>query len=149
MILEIFESKHAKDLSNILNSDTKLRPELELESLISEDDFLAQTNTWILNNNSESFAIMQDQQAIGLISLSHIKQNEKSARIGYWLASSYWNQGIGTRAFEAVLQVAKNKKLKSVSATIPESSIASLKIWQKFGATLKLNNNNYSACLEF
>lgn len=137
------------ELVSILNEDRELLVFLSCDVIknISVEDFISQNKKWSDENQAELFAVMLEERAIGMISLSHIDKNNKRAQIGYWLASAYWNQGYASQAFSQVLVMAKNKGLESVSGSVPMDNIASQVIWKKFGA--KSHKIDNSSCLRF
>ena len=76
----------ARELAGMLNHDVMLRNELgfpETEQMQSPDEFLRTTLEWQQRTRSRSYAILLNDKAIGLISLSHM--DGTTARIGYWL----------------------------------------------------------------
>jgi ribosomal-protein-alanine N-acetyltransferase len=127
----------ARELAGMLNHDVMLRNELgfpETEQMQSPDEFLRTTLEWQQRTRSRSYAILLNDKAIGLISLSHM--DGTTARIGYWLSSSYWNKGCMTQAFSMLLEQAVKSGFKTVKATIDPKNIASIKIWEKWGASI-------------
>lgn len=127
----------ARELAGILNHDVMLRNELGIpktEQMQSPKEFLKTTLEWQHRTRSQSYAILLDDKAIGLISLSHM--DGTTARIGYWLSSSYWNKGYMTQAFSMVLEQAGKSGLKTIKATIDPKNTASIKIWEKWGASM-------------
>jgi len=130
------------ELERILNTDTKLRASLGIKNECH--DFLGHTLKWMQDTNSITYVIIDDSP-LGLISISHIKDGE--ARIGYWLASAYWNMGITSMAFERILSKARWMGIVKVSGTIKFDNANSLAIWKKFGASIAENNEGFHASI--
>ena len=96
----------AESLSDILNTDQKLRDKLGMTELetVTADQFLDEIVRWETEKLAISFAILQGRAAIGLISLSKIDHDKKMCYMGNWLASSLWDKGIGTEAMISAVQ---------------------------------------------
>jgi len=136
--LEKIDEKYARHLVNILNDDKKLIEFLGgKKEIASYEKFTVYNEEWSRKNNAKIFAIMLQDEAIGMISLSYINTQDKTAKIGYWLASKYWNKGYVTEAFKQTLNIAKESGIKSVSCSIPNENKASKAIWKKFNASFK------------
>jgi ribosomal-protein-alanine N-acetyltransferase len=122
--LELYSDAHSADLSSILVKDITLRNSLGTSFNGIAADFHLGILSWISKTNSTSYAILLNGFAIGLISLSHVDLTKRVARIGYWLASKYWNRGFMTTALEQVLQYAERSNILSVSASVGIGTIA-------------------------
>ena len=85
--------------------------------------------------------LIYTQEAIGSISISHISE-DGIARIGYWLASKAWNQGGGKAAFALALEKARQLGIHKVSAEVQADNIASLRMWQRWGAKQEMLTEN-------
>ena len=130
--------KETLDLVEILNNDIKLQKSLERDpEKISSDQFISHNEEWRKKNNAKMFGIILDDAAIGMISLSHINNQDKKAKIGYWITSKYWSQGHASDAFKQTLNIAKETGIKFISCSIPKDNKASKKIWEKFGASFE------------
>ncbi|OOM07218.1 GNAT family N-acetyltransferase [Clostridium saccharobutylicum] len=142
ILLEGINDKYAIQLVEILNYDIILQDSLgSKRCIISKDDFIKYNNEWSKNSNSEIFAILLNNNAIGIISLSHQNIEEKKAQIGYWIGSKYWRKGYTSQAFSQILGYAKRKEIKYLNAKIQKDNIASQKIWQQYSAKIELINN--------
>jgi len=136
-------------LADLLNTDGLLRKSIGATATDNTaGSFLQRYTEWQKKTNSETFAIEKDGAAIGLISLSHRDNESKSVRIGYWISSKEWNKGIGTFAFNAVFQYAKDLGFKIFRANINPNNFASLRIWEKNGATFSHLKNKLEAKIE-
>jgi len=132
----------SNDLVSILNFDKKLKKELKSQRKnITIKDFVEYNKKWAIKNNAQIFAIVLKNKAIGSISLSYISMQNKTARIGYWLASDYWSKGYVSQAFKLILDLAKKMKLENVSSTIEKENKASRRIWEKYQAQFTEKNN--------
>ncbi|WP_291579872.1 GNAT family N-acetyltransferase [Clostridium sp. UBA6640] len=139
---------YAIQLVDILNNDHRLKNALNSEgSKISKLEFIDYNNQWCNKNNAEIFAIVLNDIAIGTISLSHQNIKEQKAQIGYWIGSKYWGNGYTSCAFSQVLNLAGEKGIKYISATIKDDNIASKKIWVKNGAKIETKDKKLNVLL--
>jgi len=138
-------SKHTMQLIWFLNNDECLVKHLGSNNSvkISEQEFSETNKEWIAEKHADMFAIVLRKKAIGLISLSHQDTINHTARIGYWIGSTYWNKGYTSKAFQLVLDQAKIREIKYVFSTIRRDNIASRKIWDKYGAQTEYKNDKY------
>ena len=136
--IEGLENKYLKNLVDILNNDKKLIEKLGSDKkLLSCDEFIAHNKQWSKKNKAQIFAIIMNDEAIGLISLSRINKVTQTANIGYWITSKYWNKGYTSEAFEQILNLAKDNNIRIVSCSISKENRESKAIWQKFNAKFK------------
>ena len=137
--------KHTIQLILFLNNDNRLAKYLgsNNSAKISEQEFLETNKKWIVQNHADMFAIVLGEKAIGTISLSHQNTINHTARIGYWLGSAYWNKGYASKAFQLILDQAKKREIEYVSSTIRKENIASIKIWDKYGAQIEYKDDKY------
>jgi RimJ/RimL family protein N-acetyltransferase len=142
------QEEHAERLVTILNNDGALRAELGTAEVVAIEGFLQRLRVWMEEHRGTTYAIVLDRSPIGTISISQAGMGEGTVRIGYWLASEYWNKGFGTEAFKQMLDVARGKGATTAIATIPKTSLASYKIWQKAGAMFEEGPEQFFARLE-
>lgn len=137
--------KHTIQLIWFLSNDNRLAEYLgsNNSAKISEQEFSETNQKWIAKNHADMFAIVLGEKAIGTISLSHQNTINHTARIGYWLGSAYWNKGYASKAFQLILDQAKKREIKYVSSTIRKKNIASIKIWNKYGAQIEYEDDKY------
>ncbi|WP_017210243.1 GNAT family N-acetyltransferase [Clostridium beijerinckii] len=109
---------------------------IELKKI--DDDFAIQISE-ILNNDEKL------QAELGTISLSHQNLKESKAQVGYWIRSDYWKKGYTSGAFSQILNYAKRKGIKYLSAKINEENIDSKRIWEKYNADIKIVDNRFYA----
>jgi len=132
------ENKYIQNLVDILNNDKKLIKKLgDDKKILSCVMFIEYNRQWSKKNKAQIFAIIMNYNAIGLISLSRINKIKKTAKIGYWIASKYWNKGYTSDAFKQILSFAKDNNIKLVSCSIPKENITSWVIWRKFNANFE------------
>ncbi len=80
-----------------------------------------------------NFAIESNGEVIGSIGFHHI-QRDHQAEIGYWLAESYWGQGIITEAIRRIMSYGfKGLKLKRIYAPVFSFNRGSQKVLKKAG----------------
>lgn len=132
--IDAITNQDADRLAAILNQDAALRRWLGAQSAapLTREEFLHTAAQWQAEKHAQTFVIYA-QKAVGTISISHIRP-DGTARIGYWIASQAWGQGIGGEAFAQALAKARAMGLHQVSATIQAENIASLRIWRRWGA---------------
>lgn len=79
--------------------------------------------------------LKSEKKLIGGIGLGKVKDDQKTATIGYWLNEKYHRQRYGSEALKAVLKFAFNDlKLRRIDASVYPGNPSSGKILEKFGA---------------
>jgi len=129
--------EEAESLAEFLRDDGQLRRDLGIRAPDRPEgsEVLAKVKRWCEQTNSVSAAVVvPNQGVVGLISLSHVNAKERSARIGYWTASSYRGRGYTKEAFCLMLQLARREGIRTVSAKIDKANLSSLRIWRHYGA---------------
>lgn len=148
ILIKNIEDKYVIHLVNILNNDSMLLYALgSKKNKISEGTFTDYNKKWCKSRNAEIFAIVLDDIAIGTISLSHQDLDKHTAQIGYWIGSKYWRNGYTSEAFFQVLNIARKKGIKCVSATIKKDNLPSKKVWEKYGANIRLVDDRYNVSI--
>lgn len=140
---------NAFELSGIICNDGILRNDLGIkkDDYPTPKDFLLKISDWEKKYNSETFAIIAGDNAIGIISLTHIDKINKKARIGYWVGSEFRNKGYCSKGFEELLKIARIKGIESVSSKIAIDNPSSFHIWKKLKAVEKVcekDKTNYT-----
>jgi RimJ/RimL family protein N-acetyltransferase len=135
--LNILVKEHAATLTDILNHDQLLAVANNgTLSHIQPTAFIEQCAEWMRRKHGQTYAILHDGRPIGTISLSSGGLPKRHGRVGYWLASDYWNRGYGTAAFHELMKVAQSEGFKQIETIFAaEASPASIAIWKKKGAT--------------
>ena len=142
-LAESLENKYVKNLVDILNNDKKLAKSLKSDKkLLSCAEFIAYNKQWSKKNKAQIFAIIMNQEAIGLISLSRIDKVRQTASIGYWIASKCWNKGYASGAFKQILNLARDNNINLVSGSISKENKASMAIWQKHNVKFEEKGSN-------
>lgn len=148
IFIKSINDDYAMQLVDILNNDHGLKNALDSsENKISKLEFIDYNKQWCQNKNAEIFAIVLNDIAIGTISLSHQDIKEQKAQIGYWISSKYWGNGYTSCAFSQVLNLARKKGIKYLSATIKDDNIASKSIWIKNGAKIEATDDRLNVLL--
>ncbi len=138
-----FTLKSAEDMVSLFSTDEIVRSELGLDktefSAAEEFEFV---QNWCKKKNSESFEIRCANEFAGMISLSHIDLENKIAGVGYWVGSKFRGKGIGKKAFELILDIAKSKDVEILGSDIDKTNAPSLKIWEKYNPKIIEKNEN-------
>ena len=125
----------ARELTGYLRDDDRLILALGNRSKdISPDDFIAGNARWAKDKNADIFYITESGIPIGMISLSKQDPLNRTACVGYWIASKYWNKGYATRAFGDIIEIAREKGFVTLSAKIDRNNVYSLRLWENKGA---------------
>lgn len=134
---------HAGELVAFLNNDDLLAAQLGSNNAVklSEREFLTTLQQWRFEKQTEIFAIVLEETAVGTISLSHQNLIEGTAQIGYWIGSEHWGKGYAGQAFQLVLEQARTRGIKQVSSTIRMENIASKRIWDKYDVRVRCNGD--------
>ena len=89
-----------------------------------------------VNDNFYQWAIVlkETNEPIGSISVVRMDEETETFEIGYCLSYDYWNKGITSEAFKAVIKYAFEEiKIKVFAARHDERNIASGKVMEKCG----------------
>ena len=89
------------------------------------------------NNNYYMWAIIFENELVGLICGNEINEEIKSICIGYCIAKNYWNNGIATEASKAIINYFFNIGFNRVFSYHNPLNPASGRIMQKCGMTLE------------
>lgn len=147
--IEPVSKQNFGDLAVLLTSDTVLLQSLgsrQPSRSATPNELFEDIAKWQTNNNADCYAIRLEDTSIGLISLSH--QKNEHAQVGYWLASAEWNKGYATQAFGQIIDIAKQCGFTKLSATIDPSNTASKRIWSNLGASFKMYDDSLIASLK-
>jgi len=131
-LVAISEQK-CTDIAYFLEEDTCLIEKLGIKKRrITKKIVYNEAIEWQEANKAIIKLIEYNNEVIGTITLSKIDKENKTASIGYWIGSKYWNKGIGKTAFALCLKNAKEMGIEKVNGRIADSNIASRKIWGKY-----------------
>ncbi|MHC4159148.1 MAG: GNAT family N-acetyltransferase [Planctomycetota bacterium] len=77
-------------------------------------------------------------RVVGIVTLSQIDQQKKSAQIGFWIGKRYWGRGLTTESINLALKfVFGDLKLDRIDAWTFENNIGSKKVMEKCGLKLE------------
>lgn len=142
----------AADLAALLNFDEELPEGIRRSPgapLETAESVLFFAKKWCLGRNAKFFAIILDNEtAIGSISLSHIDIAAQAARSGYWLGSTYQGRGYGTEALSKLVAIARKCGLRHISAKINTENEPSKRIWEKLGAQIQDDGGSILAIID-
>jgi RimJ/RimL family protein N-acetyltransferase len=142
----------AAGLAALLNFDEELPVGIRRppgSPLETAESVLSFAKKWCLGRNARFHAIVLDNEtAIGSISLSHIDILAQAARSGYWLGSAYQGRGYGTEALSKLVAIARECGLKRLSATISVENEPSKRIWEKLGAHIREDGGRVQAIVD-
>lgn len=124
-------------LAKMLNDDVMLRADLGIrtDDPATADGVLRDVGEWCRSRKGVSYAVLVDGITVGMMSLSRIDPESGTGRIGYWIGSDHRQRGHCTRAFELVLQEARRRGLRTVSASVVNGNTASRRLWGRAGGT--------------
>jgi RimJ/RimL family protein N-acetyltransferase len=116
----------------MLCNDQSLRRDLGIPAHDhpTAESFLDKIHNYCRDHRATTFAIITDDTAIGTISLSNRNPDDHSAGIGYWIGTGYRCRGHCPRAFAAVLRLALDEGITTVSAEIDSDNLPSRRIWE-------------------
>jgi len=144
--LKPFDHQSATDMVELFSTDEVIRKELDLEDKVfsAEEEYKFVTN-WCNKTNSAQYVIRYGNEFAGMISLSHIDEKLRTARIGYWVGSRFRNKGICSEAFMLILDIAIDKGIVEVKSDIDKDNSYSLKVWEKYSPEIvEKNEKQYS-----
>ena len=92
--------------------------------------------------------LKETSEVIGVVTLSQIDQQKKSAQIGFWIGKKYWGHGLTTEAVQLALEFGfNNLGLEEIEAWTFEKNVGSRKVMEKCG--FKLDGVVESAYLKY
>ena len=142
MILRKFTINDAEKMYENWASDSRITKFLTWEPHTSIQQTESIIKQWINDDKDVYFAICNtNDENIGCISASLIKENPKTYAIGYCLAYDYWSQGIMTESLKLMLKyLFEEKHAVRVEATHDSRNSAS-------GKVMMNANMKYEGCL--
>lgn len=141
LILDEVQVKHAKEIADQINNINVTKWLLVVPYPYKIKD----AHQWIKNvernrkkkpRTGYSFCmwLKSERKVIGGISLNTIETFQKKATVGYWIGESYWRQGYGSEALEALIGFAFNKlKLNRLEAGVFVGNPSSGRLLEKYG----------------
>lgn len=140
LILRKFKMSDANDVFKNWGSDTKVNKYLSWKTHESVKDAEEIINLWISQYDEDTYnwvIVLKDvDEAIGNISIVKLEEKNEACEIGYCISSKYWNKGITTEAFKAVIKyLFEEVKLNRICAKHDVDNVASGRVMQKCGMT--------------
>lgn len=138
LILRLFTDADAQEVSVLCNNYAIYKSTLNLPYPYTLECALSWISTHQQNfeeNRSYEFAITDKHsgQLYGAIGLSNQTQHQRG-EIAYWIGESYWGNGYGTEAAQAIIEFAfQEKQYHRIYAQYFQSNPASGKIMEKCG----------------
>ena len=137
----------AVHLSALIRLDEKLRQATKMDANPTPEEYLQVIQDWRDNRQTLILAIViNGDTAVGQIALSHIDFKRKQCRIGYWMGSAYWNQGIMTEAVDLVLSLSRELGILEITATVDKTNVASLNILRRYHPEIESISVNKYRC---
>ncbi len=124
-------------LAHTLSTDVGLSKRLGNAQIahISAGHFFNRTRESCRVRNAVPYVIVAaDRGVIGLITLGHADEINKTARIAFWIESKSWGQGFCTEVLSPVLDLAKGKGVERIVGQIDKDDLAGREIWERNGA---------------
>ena len=85
-----------------------------------------------------AFAITAYNQFLGVCALYDVNQSTSKAKVYYWIAVEFWNQGIATKAINELINYSKEKlKITHLKSGVLERNLASRRVLEKNGFSVK------------
>lgn len=125
----------AKRLWNILNSmDKKYWPQPIPKDIEAEKQFLREQRKRINSRKEWGFAIIYNDQVVGVTGCALDSSQSHIVRGGYFIDPAFKGNGIATTAFEKLIKIVfKNNKIKRIETQIFAGNSASIRVVQKLG----------------
>lgn len=142
-ILKI-DLRYCNDLANILSTDFKLHKFLGTNEKMAEitgNDYYKGCLEWEDKRNACNFCILYKNMAIG--SISYVHENLETASFGMWIASEYWNMGLGTDILKIFMKMVKENKYMYLTGSIQKCNLRSKRMCEKCGAIFKEDEDRW------
>lgn len=136
LILRKFKLSDANDMFNNWANDERVTKYLSWKAHENSNVTEELIRMWIsdYSNNTYNWAIelKEINQVIGSISVVNLDELNKTCEIGYCIGSKYWNKGIVTEAFKAVIDyLFKETEINRICAKHDIENIGSGKVMKK------------------
>ena len=157
LILRPFKESDVADVYNNWTSDDKVTQYLTWPTHKSMEVTKMLVDLWIsesekLQNYQWCIVYKENQQAIGNISVVDLDENIEAVEIGYCIGAAYWQKGITTEAFKAVIrflfeEVGCNRISARHDISNPSSGAVMKKSGLEYeGTLLQAGKNNTGIC---
>lgn len=153
LVLRPFQASDLDDMYTNWCRDDQVTRYLTWPTHQSKSQTQAVLDMWISNYQDDDnyqwcIEFQDNHQAIGSIGVTTVDEKIEAAAIGYCISRNYWNQGITSEAFEAIIkflfeQVGVNRIYAHHDVKNPNSGKVMAKVGLKYEGTLKaaaLNN---------
>lgn len=153
VVLQLLKPEDYDRVAALIESDSTLRNEFGIRenAAPSGSKIKVDFQSWCATHEAKMFSITRGSEITGIMTLSRINLVQQSGRLGFWLGSHYRRQGLGSRAFKNMLGIARTMGLYQFSGSVEPSNQASIKLWEKFGASAQQSpegNMEYRLVLE-
>ncbi|GAA0116655.1 GNAT family N-acetyltransferase [Clostridium senegalense] len=158
LILRKFEYRDSIDMFKNWGSDDKVTKYLSWQTHRDIKDSEEIVNLWIskyedISDYNWVIELKDINEAIGNISIVKLEDTNEACEIGYCISSQYWNRGITTEAFKAIIKyLFEEVGMNRICAKHDIDNVASGKVMQKCGMTyegtlreVQIRNNRYSS----
>ncbi|MBS4536352.1 GNAT family N-acetyltransferase [Clostridium sp. D2Q-14] len=141
LILRPFKEEDAIDMYNNWATDKEVTRYVTWPPHKSIDESKNIINLWIEENKSiENYhwaiEVKEDNSVIGTIGLLDVDNRNENSEIGYCISRDYWNKGITTEAFLAIIEYAFNEVgFTRITARYQVGNNASGRVMEKCGLT--------------
>ena len=157
LILRKFTLSDADDMYKNWASDDKVTKFLTWPTHTEVEVSRRVIDKWIKDYSNDKnyqwcIELKNTGEAIGSIGVVDYKENIESVEVGYCIGSKYWNQGITSEAFKALIQfffqeVGVNRIESRHDPLNPNSGKVMLKCGLKYeGTRIKADRNNTGIC---
>ncbi len=157
LTLRKFTPEDAENMYKNWAGDAEVTKYLTWPTHSSAEVSLMVINSWIKDYSDDKnyqwcIELKSNGEAIGSISVVDLKENIEAVEIGYCIGRNYWNQGITTEAFEAVIkfffeEVVINRIESRHDPLNSGSGKVMLKCGLKYeGTRVKADRNNSGIC---
>lgn len=138
LILRKFKDTDSKDMFKNWGSDANVNKYLSWQTHKDIKDSEDIINLWIsqYDNNVYNWVmeLKEINEVIGNISIVELENMNEACEIGYCISSRYWNKGITTEAFKAVIKyLFEEVGVNRICAKHDIDNAASGKVMQKCG----------------
>lgn len=100
--------------------------------------YITQELSGLQNQTRFAFAIIKEEEFVGICALYEVNQFKRTAKLYYWVAVPFWNRGIASKAVRKLLWFAKNElDLEELRTGVLERNRGSVKVLEKNGFELE------------
>jgi RimJ/RimL family protein N-acetyltransferase len=132
------DGKYCDELAAILSTDSSLHKFLSPDQLMTEisgDDYYSGCADWETKKDGRVFCVLFEQTPIG--SISYVHKDALTASVGMWVASEFWNKGLGAQILNIFTKMVKDYGYKYLTGVIQKWNPRSKSMCEKCGAIFK------------